>query len=347
MAEVPQGSRPGGEQGGDALVRRTIADLSPLPTFDQASQHVLRFLHARLGMGLWVVTRTTGPDWIVLHSLDTGYGVRVGDVLPMADTPCARMVRGEGPRVAPDTAAVPAYRDAPVARVVPIGSYVGVPLTAPDGSLFGTLCAVAPEAARPDLIDEQALVELQAQLLSSLLATELRALEADRRADAADRRAHCDALTGLLNRRGWDSALASEEARAARYAGPCSVLALDLDGLKAVNDSDGHAAGDVVIRTAGALIADTCRSGDVTARLGGDEFGVLAVETTVEDAERLRERLQQRFDQAGVGVSIGLAGRVADGALAVGGLAAAWERADAELCDRKRLRRQVLTGQHR
>lgn len=228
-----------------------------------------------------------------------------------------------------------------MSSLVPIGSYVGVPLTSPDGSLFGTLCAVAPDKARPDLVAEQALVELQGQLLSSVLATELLASEAARRAEAAERRAHGDALTGLLNRGGWNSAVEAEEARAARYAGPCSVLALDLDGLKLVNDRDGHAAGDALIRTAAALLIETCRATDVVARLGGDEFGVLAVETTADDAERLGQRLQERFDDAGVAMSIGIAGRAPSGTGDLSGLIAAWELADAALYRHKRERRDA------
>lgn len=77
----------------DALVRRTIADLAPLPTFSEASERVLQFLHGRLGMGLWMVTRAAGQDWVVLHSRDEEYGVTDGDVFAWSDSYCSRMVR--------------------------------------------------------------------------------------------------------------------------------------------------------------------------------------------------------------------------------------------------------------
>ena len=318
----------------DDVVRTSIADVAPLPSFDAAATQVLDFLHARFGMGLWMVTRTAGDDWVVLHAQDDTYGVEPGAVLRWSDSFCARMVRGEGPRVAIDAQSVPAYQEAPITRQVPIGSYVGVPLTTGDGELFGTLCAIDPSPQSEEMAAEQPLIELQGRLLSSLLATELRGLDTIRRAEAAERLADRDALTGLLNRRGWDAAMAAEEARCARFASPASLLALDLDGLKTVNDTHGHAAGDDLIMRTAQLLRRSCRSTDVVARLGGDELGILAVETTTEDGHRLRGRLRRILAEAGVEVSIGVAGRDPSH----GGLDAAWRRADALLYEDKRAR---------
>src|ERR1700712_565977 len=98
------------------------------PDFAGASREVLSFLHQRIGMDLWMVTRTDDADWVVLQSEGPGYGVKPGDVFRWADTYCSRMVRGDGPRIAPRVADIPAYADLAFTRDLPVGAYVGVPL---------------------------------------------------------------------------------------------------------------------------------------------------------------------------------------------------------------------------
>lgn len=85
-------------------------------------------------------------------------------------------------------------------------------------------------------------------------------------------RAQHDTLTGLPNRAQLETELARALARATRHAQRLAVLFLDLDGFKAVNDGQGHAAGDRLIRSVGARLRDTLRAEDLLARYGGDEF---------------------------------------------------------------------------
>lgn len=101
-----------------------------------------------------------------------------------------------------------------------------------------------------------------------------------------------DPLTGLTNRRYWMGRLQAEVKRSGRSGTPLAVLIIDVDKLKAVNDTYGHEAGDTVLRTVAAVMARVCRSTDVVARLGGDEFGVLAPDTTAQQAARLADRLR-------------------------------------------------------
>ena len=82
-------------------------------------------------------------------------------------------------------------------------------------------------------------------------------------------------MTGLLSRSGFDARLAEVLAGVQRGAGRCALLAIDLDGFKAVNDTYGHAAGDEVIREVGARLRHSIRLTDAAVRRGGDEFGVL------------------------------------------------------------------------
>lgn len=123
---------------------------------------------------------------------------------------------------------------------------------------------------------------------------------------------HVDVLTGLLNRRGLEDRAESLMRAGVRYQHPVALLFADLDGFKAVNDGQGHAVGDRVLREIAGLITANIRAGDVAARYGGDEFVVLMPETDLAAARGAAERLQdavQRWSRAGgtaLSVSIGL-----------------------------------------
>ncbi len=101
-----------------------------------------------------------------------------------------------------------------------------------------------------------------------------------------------DTLTGLMNRRGFDRRLAEEVSRANRYEMPLSLLMLDLDNLKVVNDQHGHAAGDALLRAVGVLLGSELRTADIAARYGGDEFALILPSTTKTDAWAVAEKIR-------------------------------------------------------
>jgi diguanylate cyclase (GGDEF)-like protein len=276
-------------------------------SFHEAATDVLKHLHDRLGFNLWMVTRAAGNDWIVLEAVDHGYGVKQGDVFKWAHSFCSRMVEGKGPRIAPCSADVPAYANAPIGRQVPIGAYVGVPLSCDDNQLFGTMCAIHPEPRPAWITDELRTVELYARLLSSLLQAELKTAEEARGAERARAEAMTDQLTGLYNRRGWQELIKAEESRCRRYGHPACLVSIDIDYLKIANDTQGHAAGDSLLCRAAHAIREPVRVSDLAARLGGDEFAVLAVECDEQNAQFLMHRLRQAFLAHNVHASLGLA----------------------------------------
>lgn len=100
-----------------------------------------------------------------------------------------------------------------------------------------------------------------------------------------------DGLTRLYNHRFFLDALEREFARAKRYRRPLSLLMIDLDGFKAINDTCGHPQGDQVLRQISTLILQSVRFVDLVARYGGDEFALLLPETDVREGVRLAERL--------------------------------------------------------
>jgi diguanylate cyclase (GGDEF)-like protein len=101
-----------------------------------------------------------------------------------------------------------------------------------------------------------------------------------------------DGLTGIKTRRFFWEALTSEWKRAARSGRPFSVVLMDLDKFKEVNDTLGHLEGDLVLARVGRLLEQKCRQSNVVARYGGDEFIILMPETGVEQAQILAERLR-------------------------------------------------------
>jgi len=118
--------------------------------------------------------------------------------------------------------------------------------------------------------------------------------------------ARVDELTGLHNRRALNEMITSEIKRCSRYGGVFSLIILDIDTLKPVNDTYGHLVGDEYIRQVGSIIQKAVRSTDRAFRHGGDEFSILLPQTTIDDATRVAERVRQRIASATseTGVSI-------------------------------------------
>ena len=110
--------------------------------------------------------------------------------------------------------------------------------------------------------------------------------------------ARVDALTQLPNRRDFYEMAAAEIERSRRYGHSLTMISLDLDNFKSVNDRDGHDAGDRVLRTVAEILRANIRSTDVAARVGGDEFVILLPETGPEASEEIAAKLQQKLTQA-------------------------------------------------
>lgn len=148
-----------------------------------------------------------------------------------------------------------------------------------------------------------------------------------------------DMLTGLLNRRGWDACMQHWEARCQQENLNACVVAIDLDGLKHVNDTQGHDKGDELLRRAGTALRTAARREDYLARLGGDEFAYLAVGCEPEHAEVVLKRLTGALAHAKVMASLGYAMRDL-----AGSLDAAYKEADQSMYAQKRARKAARAG---
>jgi diguanylate cyclase (GGDEF)-like protein len=130
--------------------------------------------------------------------------------------------------------------------------------------------------------------------------------------------ASTDGLTGIANRLTFNETLEREVQRAARAGEDLSLVLMDIDHFKKLNDNFGHQTGDDVLRRVAATLKDTARVYDTPARYGGEEFGVVLPRTSPEEAEmvanRLREAVAASGDDPGVTVSAGVATFPLDGA---------------------------------
>ncbi|HEY3018050.1 MAG TPA: diguanylate cyclase [Gaiellaceae bacterium] len=128
-----------------------------------------------------------------------------------------------------------------------------------------------------------------------------------------EHQAMTDPLTGLYNHRAFHERLRQALAEASRSHDAVSILMLDIDDFKRVNDVYGHGAGDEILRSLAETLKDAVRSSDVVYRLGGEEFAIVITSRSPENAERLARRLVERveaveFDPAGrITISVGLA----------------------------------------
>ncbi len=175
----------------------------------------------------------------------------------------------------------------------------------------GTLLNGEPvEQERPLVIGDK--IGLGSTLLRMSRATEPEAKYAHQMYQVALR----DGLTGAYNRRYLDERLLSEMAFAKRHLVPLTLLLLDLDHFKEVNDTHGHPAGDAVLKDFSALLDEQVRTEDMVARYGGEEFAVVCRKTDEGSAAVVAERLRRAVERADfvyegkvipVTVSIGLA----------------------------------------
>lgn len=134
--------------------------------------------------------------------------------------------------------------------------------------------------------EDVAIIELFRQLLGASIGN-IKLFE------KMQRQAQTDGLTGLTNHRTFYEILEKELRRSQRYGGLISMIMVDVDGLKKINDTLGHRAGDLAIKSISRKITDCIRNVDTAARYGGDEFAVILPNTSLADAVVVAERMVQ------------------------------------------------------
>lgn len=192
---------------------------------------------------------------------------------------CTHTIQQREPLIIEDALDDPRFAHSPLVAGPPyVRSYAGVPLRTPEGYNVGALCAMDTRPRRFSPADIAILGNFANIVCDEL---ELRLI------------AQVDHLTGALTRRGFVDQGEKEVERARRYGRASSLVMLDVDHFKRVNDTYGHAVGDQVLRQLAKLAEVTLRPCDVFGRLGGEEFALLLPETTGSAAVITAERLRQ------------------------------------------------------
>ena len=177
---------------------------------------------------------------------------------------------------------------------LPLATQIGIRAYVPSG-----IESHRKNAAYTRVVEAGLLALAALMLLTLVLARPL--LRTFRWTEEQASEARVDSLTGLANRRALEEVLAAEISRAQRFSHQLAVVLLDLDRFKEINDSFGHAAGDVMLRAVSRLLTSLARQGDTVARWGGEEFVVVLPETDLAGAERFAERLRRTIEAQSVG----------------------------------------------
>lgn len=246
---------------------------------------------------------------------------------------CNMIIRSGEPLVVGDLKTDPRLAGHPLVPQLPMRFYAGAPIIAVPDLVVGSLCVMRREAGDPDAFDLAPLLDLAA-----IAGDEI---ELWRHNCDLKRQSQVDALTGLPNRRAFDEALDAAVRRANRTGEPLSMLMLDVDHFKMLNDLSGHQAGDRVLAQLAAILAGVPqRPLDTVARYGGEEFAVILPDTDEEGAATIARTVRDRMHDAAIPhpsggcVTVSMGGATQQGgALAAGTL---FQEADGALYDAKR-----------
>lgn len=196
---------------------------------------------------------------------------------------CGHAILGNDLFIIPDTIVDERFADNPLVLNDPhIRFYAGCPLRAPNGSKLGTLCIIDRQPRNFGKDDFEALKDLASMVERELSAVQMATL---------------DELTAISNRRGFMMLAQHSLHFCARQKLAASLVFIDLDKFKPINDTFGHAEGDRALAAFAEQIKTACRESDVFARIGGDEFAILLINTSKERADSVVLRLNQSLDK--------------------------------------------------
>ena len=261
------------EQSVDAVLARVLATLRELIRCEDV------VIWEPAGDDELVVALVDGEDEEELRSLR----------IPLCDGLTGKAASERRPVVSNDAHVDPRAMLVPGTQPTP-EAVVCMPLLARD-ALLGVLTLYRHGTSRPFVHEE-------IELIADFAAVAALSLDNARTRSELELLATTDDLTGLPNRRRFRSELEREIAAARRYRSPLSLLLLDLDDFKAINDGYGHESGDQALREIALAIQQRLRAPDLAARIGGDEFGVLLPQTGREAAEALARDLEQAVREA-------------------------------------------------
>lgn len=195
---------------------------------------------------------------------------------------CGHAILDDSALVVPDALDDERFSDNPLVLGEPnIRFYAGHPLRTVGGARVGTLCLLDRRPRTFNDSDRDALSDLALLVEGEFAAIEL---------------ASIDELTGLLNRRGFTTQADRSLSLCGRKGWRAALMFLDCDDFKTINDSFGHAEGDLALKAMAQNIQSSCRTEDVIGRIGGDEFVVLLLDSNSDQAEQTANRMHDGLE---------------------------------------------------
>lgn len=289
------------------------------------------------GLPTGIVSMIDGARYAIVQAYSTEFDLYPGTEFVLGDTYCSHTLKAEGPTCF-HRASEQGLATHPCFKKMGLEGYIGVPLTV-EGELFGTI-NFSGLAARPPFRG----TDLEfAKLFAAWVAQELGFTKA---VAALQQLAETDPLTGCYNRRAFEQRARDIMISHRQTRSPATLVLIDLDNFKDVNDRLGHAAGDAVLQTLAETCGQSFRASDPVGRIGGDEFAVMLDGAGTEDAKAVIDKFQSLIRANRVSGPDGPFGYTATCGLAALGPGTAclkswFGRADAALYEAKRAGRDT------
>jgi diguanylate cyclase (GGDEF)-like protein len=253
----------------NALDQYQILDTPPEESFDRITRIVQSILHVPISL---ISLIDENRQWFKSRQ-----GMAVHET-PRDVSFCNHAIQTNEAMIVQDALLDPRFAENPLVTGDPyIRFYMGAPIRTPSGYNLGTVCAIDTVPRTPTAEQVSSLTDLSRLVVDQL---ELRRI------------ATIDSLTGALTRHAFLPALEAEAAMAKRFMRPLSVIILDADFFKKINDTYGHAGGDIVLQNIAAICKSALRVNDSFGRLGGEEFAIVLPETSLPQAIGIAERLR-------------------------------------------------------
>jgi diguanylate cyclase (GGDEF)-like protein len=254
----------------DTLRALNILDSSPEERFDRITRLAKRLFGVPVAL---ISLVDTDRQWFL-----SSFGFDAKET-PRDISFCGHAILNDDILSVPDAALDPRFNDNPLVIGAPnIRFYAGCPISVQNGSKLGTICLIDESPREFNEEDKLLLRDLAHMVEQEVVAVQLATL---------------DELTMISNRRGFEVLSNHALSLCKRMGGNATILFIDLDKFKSINDTFGHAEGDHALQVFSKMLRDVFRDSDVIGRIGGDEFAVLLTMTSVVEAQEVLQRLQE------------------------------------------------------
>lgn len=302
---------------------------------NQTMAQVVTVLQGTWGFDTWLFMASDyfGNEWSVSHvKTDGAFKIQIGDTIKSDNNGDFPLELGFHNHIDPVSLEIEGSRPLLVKNIY---SHILHIVYGDSGQIFGAILGISAKEMPMENSQAIPILSLISDMYVKTHLAYQNILVEKRRSESAMELANRDALTRLLNRRGWYKEIESREKALKQEGGRCSLLVIDIDGFKVINDKHGHLRGDDILKTVGRIVGEHATNSDIAARIGGDEFGLVMCGQEPRIAVGISKSISEDLSSHGINVSVGMA--------SVKGpdydFNAAYKRASGKMYKRKSLRR--------